>query len=29
MSGDLKQIIRQEYLRCAKDPAPFLEMEIN
>ena len=29
MSGDLKQIIRHEYLKCAKDPAHFMKKYCN
>ena len=29
MSGDLKKIIRQEYLKCAKDPAHFMKKYCN
>jgi len=29
MSGDLKQIIRQEYIKCAKDPAHFMKKYCN
>ena len=29
MSQDLKKIIRQEYLRCAKDPAHFMKKYCN
>ena len=25
MAGDLKKVIRQEYLRCAKDPVHFMK----
>ena len=29
MSGDLKKIIRQEYLKCAKDPAHRSQEKVN